>query len=287
MGPVPVVFDYAAGIESREVVGPAQAARQAAPARGEPPRREAAAFNERREVRPSAPLPADHVDDAGESVRAIESALRAACQFHALGGAGGQGGEIEVATELVDLHAVNHHQVVVGVPTANEHTGHAPVPTGLVDLDAGEASQHFIHAASVALLNLLFADDVYRRADLRRQSAPERCRNNHALLDGAQLESQLHGARLFFSNFNVHRGCRESRSVRHQAVATAAQPGKFVLAVRICGFLGKHDERGEQGHPRSRHGSSAWVEHRSFQRRRARRHDGQEDDRDEAEPRRR
>src|SRR5207245_1053188 len=136
---VVVIRDHAPRVEPGEVVGPTEAARKAAAAGGEAARGEAAPFRQRREARRTFAASADDVDDARDGVRAVKRALRPAGDFHAVHSVDGERSKVEVAAKLVDLDAVDHDQVVVGVAAANENDRLAAATARMVDCPDGNS----------------------------------------------------------------------------------------------------------------------------------------------------
>ena len=105
----------------------------------------------------------DEVDDAGDRVRAIQGAFGAANDFDLRDAIGGQRGKVEVAAELVQGDAVDHHQVVIRVSATHEGAGGSSAAAGVGDGDAGEFAQHFGDALGVAAGDLIGGDDADRR----------------------------------------------------------------------------------------------------------------------------
>ena len=139
--------------------------------------------------------PADDVDDARHGVRTVKRALRPACDFHAVHPVDGERREVEVAAELVDLDAVDHDQVIVGVAPADENARRAAAPARLVDFNTGDSAQHVEDALGAPVLDFGLIDDADRGPDLRRERAHERSRHHHALVDGADFEAQVRRCR--------------------------------------------------------------------------------------------
>src|SRR5271157_2230016 len=96
-------------------------------------------------MRSALALKGHDVDNTGDGVRAIKRAFRTARNLDALDAIGWERSEIKAAAKLVQLHAIDHHQIVIGLPTANVDTGHPSVAAGLAHLDAGDSAQNIQH----------------------------------------------------------------------------------------------------------------------------------------------
>ena len=251
---VTVVGDHPVGIEPGEVVGPTEPAAETAAAGGEAAGGVAPPFGQGGEFRRSLPAAADDIDDARDGVGAVQGALGAAGDLHALDPVGRQGRHVHSPPEIVHRDAVHHHRVVLGFPPADEHAGHAAAAAALVDLDPGDAAQAFIGVLRRPVLQVLSGHQADRGADLGNQRAPEAGRDHHLGCHGAELELEVPG-------FGSAAGHGRLDLVRGQPGGFGRQPvipvGKLLepvgsLDVRLP--LPDDDEGAEQEDPGVGHG---------------------------------
>ncbi len=188
---VVVILHDAAGIETREVEGPTESMGEAAASTGKAACRETAALRQEREMRRAfAPL-TDDVDHTGDRVGAVQRALRATRDLHVVHAINTQRSKVEVASELIDLDTIDHHQVVVGIASADKNAGGTAVATGLANLDSRKFSQDFVDVLRALVFDVLAGDNAYGRADLGGESSSGRSGHDDVLLDGAYLEMEI------------------------------------------------------------------------------------------------
>jgi hypothetical protein len=106
-------------------------------------------------------------------IGAVQSRLRPAHHLDPLDVLDGEIREVEIAVgEIVDLHAVDHHQHVVRFRAADAHLGEAAAIASLVDRDAGHVAQGIGDGGEALAAQLLAADHRDGGADLGRLGRP-------------------------------------------------------------------------------------------------------------------
>src|SRR5262249_2979747 len=109
-----------------------------------------------RQAERAAALAGDDVDDAAHGIGAVEAAHGAADDLDALDVLGRQVGEVELAVrQVVGLDAVDQHQRVVALRTADAHLREVADPTAAIDRDARQATQGFGRGAYLGRPQLL------------------------------------------------------------------------------------------------------------------------------------
>src|SRR6185369_8738038 len=88
---------------------------------------------------------ADDVNQTGDGVRAVQGALRATRDLYVVDAIRTEGSKVEVTSELVNLHSVDHYQVVIGISSPDKNARDTPVATRLANLDAGKFAQGLIY----------------------------------------------------------------------------------------------------------------------------------------------
>ena len=169
-----VVLNESPGVQPGNIEAPAQAVGQATSAADKTACGKASAFRLKGEMRSALALGRHDVDDAGDGVWAIERAFRAAGYLNAFHAIGREWGEIKRAAKFVQLNAVNHHQIVIGLTTADVDTCHTSVAARLAHLDAGNSAQNIQHIERSAIFDILAGDHGDGRADFRYQRVSER-----------------------------------------------------------------------------------------------------------------
>ena len=127
---VVVIRDGPAGIEPREVVSPAQTVGQSAAPGHKAASGEISPFRLEVEMGRALTSRRHNVNHPGNGIRTEQGAFRTPRDLDVVHAVCGQGRKVEVAAELIQLNAINHHQVVVRVPASNEQAGDAPAPPG-------------------------------------------------------------------------------------------------------------------------------------------------------------
>src|SRR5260221_637551 len=188
---VVVILHDAAGIETREVEGPTESMGEAAASTGKAACRETAALRQEREMRRGfAPL-TDDVCYTGDPVRAVQRALWATRDPHVVHAIHTQPSKGQVAPEFIDPDTIDHHQVVVGIASADKNAGGTAVATGLANLDSRKFSQDFVDVLRALVFDVLAGGNAYGRTDLGGESSSGRNGHHDLLLDGAYLEMRI------------------------------------------------------------------------------------------------
>src|SRR6185437_15851499 len=179
--------------------------------------------------RPFAAL-ADDINDTSHGVGSVERALRAARNFDVIYAVDAEGGEIKIATELIQLDPVDHDEVVVGVAASNEDAGYTTVPAGLADIDAGDFAQRFVNVLHTLVFDVLFGDDANGGADLRREHSARRRGDYDVFFDGAYLQMKVNSTVFAGSKIDARGKGGEARDIRDQRVGAGQQAFETELA---------------------------------------------------------
>jgi len=120
------------------------------------------AFTAERDPRRSIASLGENLNDAGESARAVNCALRTANDFNPLDVVRGQVREIKLTGEtLIDRNAVEEHLGMRAIQTAREHGSELTWCSCLHNRQSGNSAKRVAHALDLFLFNIFRRDHAH------------------------------------------------------------------------------------------------------------------------------
>ncbi len=148
-------------------------------------RRPVAAFKREARLQRSLAFLCDDIDDTANRLRTVESSAGAAENFDPLDVVRRQVGKVKSADSCaVDFNAVDQHQYMIRLGTANKYGCAGTTRTGLNYIQPGHSAQNLQHCLGLKGLNVRRRNYSRRGCNLRKRSFRARCGHEHRRQSG-------------------------------------------------------------------------------------------------------